>query len=562
MKNITLSFIFILSASFSQGAEVNLFKESLKAYKMKDYEKAIAWSWRHWRSKRDPRTLKILFYSYYRQKNYLKSLKTLNFYIKKMHFEENQQVHQYQENTSKIPKKLRKLYCFKEKIYQKLQKKRLRNHYARLCRLPLKRKEVNASTAVSEEPDEEIIERGYLSTTGNLKLSSFYYSHEGNATQTSDQEQTIWQVGGEAQVRYDVRQWTFLSTLLFDEGSQDFYQSFPQNLSDDNPARNRLDLNELYALWWNGPFQTLIGKKVFTQGFSTIYSPLDILSSRDAIDPLKTRTLGQWGAQADYSVGEQTRLQFFLIPIFRANKFAPLSSRWSLIQTENSEFQVSEEEFEKKDEIQSTLLLKTTHKGWDGQLLISYGLEKNPVLTQPDPLSSEIIATFSKSLKIGAGAATVLGGWATHAELLWSKPESQLDDQYVLGLWGINKNIETLVDWFKVQNFHLTLEYVKEHRLSEGDSSTRLASSQLGRPFTNDVLLKLSSQWNNRLSFLIIGGHNFSVTSRFFQIETKYRWPMGLHISLGFDILEGDDEGYFGRWRTNDRGYLELGYQF
>ena len=332
-----------------------------------------------------------------------------------------------------------------------------------------------------------------------------------------------------------------------------------------------LVINEIYGTFNQEKYDLVVGKKIFSNGISTLHSPSDRFKPQDASDPLDVKDFGVWHARGDYYLDDYT-ITAAIFPIYESGKQPNDRSRWSgsSQDKDNRDYEHSDETdvIEAYPGIETENIgylarAKTTLRGWDLFFSASHGL--NPYSVIKEETRDGEIVQVKTSIKVGnyaAGFSTTYKKWEFHGELLYNHSYDGKDDNYFSGVAGFTYTID---DWAKklfLEKIDVTIEYAREEVSCEQFADKYTNSSRGTRLGKNDLFTRIKFKANEDLSFQYISNFEFDEDGRYNHVESEYRIKSGLTWLVALEFFNGSDDSYYGRWRKNDRIITSLKYEF
>jgi len=96
--------------------------------------------------------------------------------------------------------------------------------------------------------------------------------------------------------------WSFHAAGWFEAGTREGdYEGVTHFMTDRDNQKRYAELNESFLDLSDGAAEFTIGKKIFNNGISTLYSPANRYTSADLNDPVNPVQTGSWQLACDYS---------------------------------------------------------------------------------------------------------------------------------------------------------------------------------------------------------------------------------------------------------------------
>ncbi len=365
----------------------------------------------------------------------------------------------------------------------------------------------------------------------------------------------------------------FTTSGWFEIGTQeDTYHGFTDSFDEKERRRRNHELNELYWFWDTTYFDTTLGKKVFKNGISSTFSPVDRISPVDWNDPLYPKQLGTWFASVLIPISSLNFTMAYL-PVFTPSKYPSLRSRWippsnSIIQywkTNTNQFS-TETDYEyvypdPSDQYFAKLELTTTI-GMDVYMSYFDGYSPYPVI-RTENLPGGGNKYYIEHIPITnscAGFSFVYEEYEFHTEALVQKnnekdeeKEEYKDDEYVSYIYGAMAVFEDVI---------ITLDYTdetitKEKPENDYESSEELRSRMHG--WIGSFTYEFTPYLNARLAMILCAEDEGDVRDFTINWEVIDR----LNLSLKLQTFGGEDDSFFKeQWGHNNRAVLGVVYTF
>lgn len=380
---------------------------------------------------------------------------------------------------------------------------------------------------------------------------------------------------GEALLRFNT--WTGSDTLRLNLSGwleagtqQDTYEGIFRWPQDKDRQRHYLELNELYFTLFQDSYDVTLGKKIFQNGISTLFSPADRYRPTDSNDPMDPKDFGMWQARADFYLDKHT-LTAVIFPVFNTGKNPSGHSRWS---DTTGDYDIYEEDTSDKEieEDFPTISInnvgyfaraKTTFRGWDLFASAYHGL--NPYYVLREETRGSKTVTIKENVKVGnyaAGFSTAYKKWEFHGEGLFNFSYDGKDDHYISYVGGFTYTIDELAKKLFLEKIDITIEYAGEAITKEQHADGYTRSSRKSRLGRNDIFTRMNFKYDKDLSFQYVSDFELDPTGRYNKLQSEYKIRQGLVWIVAFEFFNGKDDSYYGRWSRNDRAITSLKYSF
>ena len=387
--------------------------------------------------------------------------------------------------------------------------------------------------------------------------------------------------------------WSLHTAGWIELGTQDdTYRGVSSFMRDKERFRRHMELNEIYLTLSAKNADLTLGKKIFENGISTIYSPANRYRSFDLNDPMDPKTFGAWQATLDYFVRDTT-FTASVLPVFQTMKVPSVWSRWmvgnfgmympeTLGVFDQFRYYFWEGSGIVRDLVENRFVVveeklpdnKLEDYGWFGRVKTSFTLLDIFLSAYHGPSIYPVIKIENRSgmlaivkenpdvFNLAAGFSITWKNFEFHGEALYNKTDNQKDDTYINYVGGLTFSEQDLVRKLHLHKIDLTLEYARESIISDQDCRGYLISSRYARIGRNDVLAHARIDVTDDISLHYKADFNRLNRSSFQRAGVSYRLRSGLMLRLGAEFFDGPFDSYFGRWCDNDRIITTLQWSF
>lgn len=364
--------------------------------------------------------------------------------------------------------------------------------------------------------------------------------------------------------------------------------------------RRYFEANELYLSLFTDHFDLTLGRKIMSNGVSTLYSPANRYTNSDINDPLDPKEYGIWQTKLDLYIYDLT-ITTAVLPAYNSSKSPSSTSRWaatwadSSSELEDDDSSIDNSTIEENypdltyENMSYFFRMKIPLGGWDLFLSCYHGNNSNWVLkndettedsddtentdeigeideidetTEDDVeniiFTKEIVPVFNAS----AGFSTTLNSWEFHAEALYNFTYDYKDDSYLSYVAGFRYTIDEIVKNIFLDKIDITIEYAREWKIDKQDAENFEKSSDELRIGKNDLITFIVIKINENFSFNYLLQYEYEEFGHLNCIGLKYRLTDDLKLISKVELYEGNDESHFGRWKDNDRLIAILEYSF
>jgi len=369
----------------------------------------------------------------------------------------------------------------------------------------------------------------------------------------------------------------YVDALLQADDDQ-FTHGFVNDFEDDDLQRNYLNFTEAFLDIYFDDFDLRLGKQIITWGKADAANPTNNLTPTDYSNLLDDENIGAVAVNFNYYWNDWN-LQLVGVPGFTPTRLPPGDTRFALVPRHG--ITVIEEPLlpfpllvpvedprlpsNTVDNVQFGARLQTTYRGWDFSVSYYDGINDIPSPTQrlvqtplPVEIPEAIVPVYNRMRVIGGDFATTFDQWGFHgeaAQLVFDGDREDSRFQYVIGFDYTKSDIIFDHDLFVI------MEYVGEDVTTEGKGFD--SGSALDRVLVSAVAANITYKFNEYTKFELKSAVDF------YQGDDYYIQPQLVHqmtdefeITLGFDILGGPRDTFFGQFRDNDRVFVKLKYAF
>jgi len=406
---------------------------------------------------------------------------------------------------------------------------------------------------------------------GSIRLRGHVFYRDPVDREKVDKRNPI----GEALLRFNT--WTGNDKLRLnlagwiETGTQkDTYDGIFRWPQDKDRQRHYLELNEVYLSLFQDSYDVTVGKKIFQNGISTLFSPADRYRLTDSNDPLDPKDLGIWQTRVDYFWNKYT-FTAAIFPIYSPAKQPSHRSRWSDTTGDYDIYERDTTNKEVDEDFPSMSInnvsyfarIKTTLAGWDLFISGYHGL--NPYYVLREEQRGGTTYLIKENIKVGnyaAGFSTAYKKWEFHGETLFNFSYDGKDDHYFTFVGGFTYTMDTWARRIFMEKIDITIEYANEVITKEQSADEYVESSRKSRLGRNDIFTRINFKYDEDLSFLYVSDFEFDPSGRYNKIQSEYKIRPGLLWTMAFEFFNGKDESYYGRWARNDRFITSLKYNF
>lgn len=346
---------------------------------------------------------------------------------------------------------------------------------------------------------------------------------------------------------------------LEDRVLQDWFQ-------DTDNQRHFFDVNELYLSLFFPACDIFLGKKIYVNTLSTLYSPADNYSAQDLNDPLNPGSFGKYQLQGDFFIGDST-LTFIFFPVYQGGKGISPLSRWGYYKALEYEENLAGAEDDGtrhyEDIIWSNFSYlfryKTTLSGLDLFVSAFYGLAGNSVGKDVEgEVESDVVPVINGS----AGFSATIEKFELHGETLYNYTIDSKDDDYIRYVAGLRYTLDELPGFIPLEKIEMAAEYAGEHIFKRQSAADYSTSSEDARLLKNDVLAMLLFQYNEKIKLRVLGQYEIIDMGLVFSSNFSWQFLENLEMSIGCDFFFASDASNYYYWRDSNRLLVNFTYDY
>jgi hypothetical protein len=364
--------------------------------------------------------------------------------------------------------------------------------------------------------------------------------------------------------------------LKKDYSNSGFYSSleFREDLSDQ--SRNRVYVKESYLDLTLKALSFRFGKQIISWGKGDAVNPTNNLNPVDYSDILDTdnETIGVFGVNSKVYLSSDFTIQGVFIPVFQSNIYSTdYSSRWFLnpvdiftmqypVAKYSASFSPSELPKNDLSNAQYAVKFDVTIKGWDFSANYYDGTYHSPsynYIVTPitnDSVTIQIDSKYFGVKTIGFDFTTSLLGFGIRGEAAYYIPEGydKMKTNYLRYVIGLDKSIGIGYSHRIAINVDWTQEVVEDN--------FEYSHFDVRHLFQETLITQIKYDFGPTASFSFKGAYNTDNKDYYLAPEVKYNLADGFNLFCTFDLLDGDDGGFFTYFNNNNRFRLKLQYDF
>lgn len=333
------------------------------------------------------------------------------------------------------------------------------------------------------------------------------------------------------------------------------------------PNRFILDAGEAYLRYSADSFDLSLGRQVYRWSVADIpYNPSDNNLPMDFMDSLNLQKMGVFSGSLQYS-SENVSLTLLAIPWFTPSRIPGGNSRWQ------GDFGDAPSTFMGYDLAVGSrslpdwnpgnagaygfhLASSTLLNGWD--LALNFYDGRDPVgVLRGDIVGRNVVLhqDFPRFRETGISYSTTWGNVEFHGEAgFHDTVDNEKDDDYLEYVVGANYTNYSVP--FTEETF-IVLEYADEQLVQRKSAFSRYSGSgDYVRPFKGTWIASVNFKFDEDNSLKLSGLRNQADLDGLWRADFSHKFNDALKVNVGVDFLDGSSNSFFGRWRNNDRIFM------
>lgn len=411
--------------------------------------------------------------------------------------------------------------------------------------------------------------------SGSVELEASHYFNDRTPMPGGDRHNNFWNTQIELETFTGGDNWKAGAAVTVQQGNQDntFHDTsfrsdhFYQDTGEESHRYLRLD--ELYIIRNYNSWDLTLGKKVFPNGLSTIFSPADTLTPRCGYDPLTVTETGVWQIRTDF-YQNRTTWTFALLPVYQPNKVPPSTSRW-IIDTSGAPAPVTDYPSEGPNNFGYFGRVKTVQRGWDLFASCYAGPGRQYVIEQTGPVTR--IRHVPDVVQPAVGYSTTRGAWEFHGEVVYTDSLRGEDEDYITVVQGTTRTFDgDAVKKTGLEQIEATVEAAWEWTVADQTASGFVQDSSSSRIGQRDLFGRLKFKFSEEVDVEYFG--HMMLKNWGYMNQVKLNWEIlnNLTWTTGVSFFGGNDKSgtpgidnlalTYGDWRRNNHLFTSLKYEF
>jgi len=375
-------------------------------------------------------------------------------------------------------------------------------------------------------------------------------------------------------MKYKLKPVDIVLTPVVRADDRHFTAGVIDSLKETDERRYYVNFREAYVKAPGERSDFYLGKRVYSWGKAEGYNPTDNINPYDYLDFPDREKIGVFSASLEHSLGN-SNIDIVWVPFFTPGRLPERDNRWAGTveadtavvggQTIPAGQQVVVEERELPPDTlknsQTAGRLRLTIESWDMALSYYHGFDSVPAVEERfvGPVR-HLTPKYNKISVYGFSLVTTLEKLEAHVETAYRHTESGDDDDFVSYIAGGSYSWDEPLSF--VEKFSLYLEYAGEEVTDEKDNPARYSAKNYTRPFKRSALGSIIARFNEDAEFALSGAYNFDEYDFFLQPKLTYKLTDSLKVKAGFDMLHGAQDTFWGKWKKNDRFFMNATWYF
>lgn len=356
------------------------------------------------------------------------------------------------------------------------------------------------------------------------------------------------------------------SELYMDDPDESNYSSINGPL-----AANRHGLIELAEAYvdfaaWDGYWR--VGKQQVVWGQADGLKVLDVVNPQDYrefnLDEFEDSRIALWMVNAEFSVTDDSNLQFLLIPDATYSKLADVGTPYYITSSKfrpelgDSPLPVVVHETQRPHgEVELGVRYRVFISGWDLTLNYLRHRQDIPVIYRSvNGGQVDVVPVYEKSQLYGATASNAFGDWVVRLEAGYGTDTYQLRTSLQDGGIANTPEFSTVLglDYQGFSDWFISYQWFQSALRDYDDDIVR------NRNRMQHTLLIRYSLLNETLELELFTLYSDEDQDGQVRSQVAYQFSDELRVWAGVDVFYGDSDGLFGQFDDADR--LLLGVEF
>lgn len=327
-----------------------------------------------------------------------------------------------------------------------------------------------------------------------------------------------------------------------------------------------LDTGEAYVRYGAEQFDLTLGRQIHRWSVADIpYNPVDNNYPMDFLDSLTLQKMGVFSGSLQYS-SENFSLSLLAIPWFTPSRLPGNNNRWQ------GDFGEAASKFQGFDlapgsrEIPGRepsnfayafhLASSSLVDGWD--LALNFYQGRDPIgVLRGDIAGSRVTLNqvFPRFRETDVSFSTTWRNMEFHGEAGYHDTEdNRMDDDYLEYVLGMNLTYYSVP--FTEETF-IVLEYVDEQIINHKSATSLFSGSgEYTRPFKGTWVASVNFKFDEDNSLKLTSLLNQADQDGVWRADFSHKFNDVLKVNVGVDVIDGASSTFFGRWRNNDRIFV------
>lgn len=420
--------------------------------------------------------------------------------------------------------------------------------------------EINKLSESLEVSSQSAEKECFAEVHGSLAYKGFLYANEiknGNRTITNEFKAILEIKGG-------LSPWfRYYLTPSYRVDNANLAKGVIKHFEDDSQNMNMFNINEARIEIAGEQYSLSIGKQYYAWGEADGYNPSDNLCAKDFTDILDDEKIAVTSFTAKY-IHSGYMFDVVVIPFFTPNRLPVRESRWFITDPSFSSIDIARKLPSRSTKnSQVGIRLRKNFLGWDISLSYYNGIRHMPIPVLNSPKVLTLI--FPKIQVLSGGFSNTFGHFEFHGEFAQTFTDSDEMEPYFQEVIGMNYSTSGISSDHTIK---FVIEHAREWTTESNPSNNKGNLSELNElfdishVFSNSILAKIEYDFSYFTKILMKGVYNFDRDDYYFRISLYHDFSNALKGEIGFDFLNGAKKSFFGQYRENDRGFMQVQYLF
>ncbi|MBI5418249.1 hypothetical protein HZA55_09970 [Candidatus Poribacteria bacterium] len=345
--------------------------------------------------------------------------------------------------------------------------------------------------------------------------------------------------------------------------------------------RNHFNFKEFWIEIEKEKWSLKIGKQIIEWGRTDTIKPTNIFNIKDMTDLIDTINTGIPAVKFTRYI-DMNELEFVLIPEFAEHRL-PYNdnSHWFFFPRTNGQmnllYSINKDDYPSENSSSSQVGIRLNHigTGFDWAIVGAKTFDRMPTYFRKTIERNDInlkktffgiYPNYKSIYLIGVDGTTTFSQYGLRGEAAYiftediKSKEATIDDPYLQMVLGIDR---TYSDIFKDWDLFLLLQYALDKELPvHGIENQDEADAKFNHFYRQAGLFNSELKFSEFNKLILKGFRNLEKEDYIFQTEYIHKPQDVIELKVGFDLLGGMEDGFFGYFDKNDRIKVGLKYYY